>query len=76
LSIHVSITSPRPVASDGDPREATRLVVDVASLSRLFLLEQVNEGVRVAILEVRRIEVARLVTDDVTCKIHHILREL
>src|SRR5215472_3248102 len=32
--------------------------------ARLFLLKEVNEGVLVVILEVRRIEVARLVADD------------
>src|SRR5215469_7100367 len=44
--------------------------------ARLFLLKEVNEGVLVVVLEVRRIEVARLVADDVTCKVEHVLGEL
>src|SRR5262249_1887067 len=42
----------------------------------LSLLEQINEGVLISILEMRRIEVARLVANDVTCKIKHVLGEL
>jgi len=42
----------------------------------LLLLEQVNEGVLIPIFEMRRIEVARLVADDVACKIEHVLGEL
>src|SRR5262249_44472908 len=36
--------------------------------ARLFLLKEVNESVFVVILEVRRIEVTRLVADDVACR--------
>src|SRR5262249_41626810 len=41
-----------------------------------FLFEQVNKGILVSILEVGRIKMTRLVADDVTCKIHHVLRQL
>ena len=41
----------------------------------LFLLEQVNEGVFVSILEVRRIKVTRLGTNDVSRKVEHLLGE-
>jgi hypothetical protein len=34
-----------------------------------FLFEQVNKGILVVIFEVRRIEVPRLVADDMTCKV-------
>src|SRR5262249_6426003 len=42
----------------------------------LFLLKQVDESVLISVLEVRWIEVARFVAHDVTCKIHHVLRQL
>ena len=42
----------------------------------LFLLEQVNQGVFVSILELRRIKVTGLGADDMSCKIEHLLREL
>src|SRR5262245_7278426 len=45
-------------------------------LASLFLLQEIDEGVFIAILELRRIEVTRFRLHDVGSQIEHLLRKL